>query len=179
VPVVAMMGAGAGRDRSIAALYFAAACDGARVLLIDADHEAHKLSNEVNRLGKSEPGRLGWLSIGSKASRAILTANGITILPSVKGAGEAIRKAIAQARSAGGCDLVILDGPAMPWTSVNRKLLDIVDGLVAILPASLDTNNSMEEIISALGSAQRKLVGVIVNELGSPSPMQQQGEQYA
>jgi uncharacterized protein involved in exopolysaccharide biosynthesis len=180
MPVVAMIGADAGRDRSIAALNFALAAsrDGARVLLIDADHEAHKLSNKVNRLGKSEPSRLGWLSIGSKASRAILTANGITILPSVKGASEAIRKAIAQARSAGGCDLVILDGPAMPWTSAERKLLDIADGLVAILPASLDINDSMEEIITALGSAQRKLVGVIVNELSSPSPMQQRGKQY-
>jgi uncharacterized protein involved in exopolysaccharide biosynthesis len=181
MPVVAMIGADAGRDRSIAALNFALAAsrDGARVLLIDADHEAHKLSNKVNRLGKSEPSRLGWLSIGSKASRAILTANGITILPSVKGASEAIRKAIAQARSAGGCDLVILDGPAMPWTSAERKLLDIADGLVAILPASLDINDSMEDIITALGSAQRKLVGVIVNELSSPSPMQQRGKQYA
>ena len=181
MPVVAMIGAGAGQDRSIAALNFALAAsrDGARVLLIDADHEAHKLSNKVNRVGKSEPSRLGWLSIGSKASRAILTANGIAILPSVKGASDAIRKAIAQARSAGGCDLVILDGPAMPWTSVDRRLLGIADGLVAILPASLDINDSMEEIITALGSAQRKLVGVIVNELSSPSPMQQRGKQYA
>ena len=37
--------------------------------MIDADHEAHTLSNKVNRLGKSEPSRLGWLSIGSKAAR--------------------------------------------------------------------------------------------------------------
>ena len=133
----------------------------------------------MNRLGNSEPGRLGWLSIGSKASRAILTANGITILPSVKGASEAIRKAIAQARSAGGCDLVILDGPAMPWTSADRKLLDIADGLVAILPASLDINDSMEEIITALGNAQRELIGVIINELRSPSNTEQRDRQYA
>jgi hypothetical protein len=181
MPIVAMVGSGASRDRSIAALNFALAAsrDGARVLLIDADHEAHTLSNKVNRLGKSEPSRLGWLSIGSKASRAILTANGITILPSVKGAGEAIRKTIAQARSAGGCDLVILDGPAMPWTSADRKLLDLADGLIAILPASLNINDSMEEIITALDSAQRKLVGVIVNELSSPSGTQQRDKQYA
>ena len=129
--------------------------------------------------GSGTSGNGATVSIGSKASRAILTANGIAILPSVKGASDAIRKAIAQARSAGGCDLVILDGPAMPWTSVDRRLLDIADGLVAILPASLDINDSMEEIITALGSAQRKLVGVIVNELSSPSPMQQRGKQYA
>jgi hypothetical protein len=179
MPIVAMVGSGASRD--IAALNFALAAsrDGARVLLIDADHEAHELSNKVNRLGKSEPSRLGWLSIGSKASRAILTANGITILPSVTGASEATRRAIAQARSAGGCDLVILDGPAMPWTSADRKLLDLADGLIAILPASLDINDSMDEIITALDSAQRKLVGVIVNELSSPSTTQQRGKQYA
>jgi len=181
MPVVAMIGAGPGRDRSVVALNFALAAsrDGARVLLIDADHAAHKLSNKVNRLGGSEPSRLGWLSIGSKASRAILTANGITILPSVKGASEAIRNAIAHARSAGGCDLVILDGPAMPWTSADRKLLDIADGLVAILPANLDINDSMEEIIATLGSAQRKLIGVIINELRSPSNTEQRDKQYA
>ena len=90
--------------------------------------QTHALSNKVNGLGKSEPSRLGWLSIGTKASRAIKTANGISILPVIKGsdakAGDAIRKAIAQARSAGGYDLVILDGPAMPWSAADRKLLD-------------------------------------------------------
>ena len=125
-----MIGAGASEDRSIAALNvaLAAARDGARVLMIDADHATHALSNKVNGLGKSEASRLGWLSIGTKASRAIKTANGISILPAIKDsdakAGEAIRKAIAQARSAGGYDLVILDGPAMPWGAADRKLLD-------------------------------------------------------
>ena len=63
MPVMAVIGAGDGQDRSIAALNFAlaAARDGAKVLMIDADHEAHALSNKVNRLGKSEPSRLGWL----------------------------------------------------------------------------------------------------------------------
>ena len=124
MPVMAAIGAGDGADRSITALNIAlaAARDGARVLMIDADHATHALSNRLNGLGKSEPSRLGWLSIGSKTSRAIKTANGISILPVIKGsdaknsgkAGDAIRKAIAQARSAGGYDLVILDGPAMP-----------------------------------------------------------------
>ena len=41
------------------------------------------LSNKVSHLGKSEPSRLGWLSIGAKAARAIKTANGISILPAV------------------------------------------------------------------------------------------------
>src|SRR5665213_800219 len=121
IPVVAVIGAGAGRDRSIAALNIAlaAARDGMRVLMIDADHAMHGLSDKINLLGQREASRLGWLSIGSKISRAIRTANGISILPAIKAtggnAGDAIRKSIAQARAAGGYDLVILDGPALPW----------------------------------------------------------------
>src|SRR6202011_1362577 len=122
-----------------------------------------------NALGKSEASRLSWLSIGSKASRTIKTANGISILPLIKGtearASEAIRKALAQARSAGGYDLAILDGPAMPWSAADRKLLDFADGLVAILPVSLDINDGMEDVIAALGGAERKLIGVVLNEL--------------
>jgi uncharacterized protein involved in exopolysaccharide biosynthesis/Mrp family chromosome partitioning ATPase len=185
MPVIAVIGAGEREARSIAALNFAlaAARDEARVLMIDADHETHKLSNKVHRLDNYKPSRLGWLSIGSKASRAITTANGISILPSVKGiggkAGEEIRKAIAQARSAGGYDLVILDGPAMPLSAAGRKLLDSADAILAILPASLDINDSMEDIIAALGDAERKLAGVVINELRPPSVTRQRGKQYA
>ena len=127
------------------------------------------LSGKVSHLAKSEPSRFGWLSIGAKAARAIKTANGISILPAVNAtdakACDAIRKAIAQARSAGGYDLVILDGPAMPWSPTDRKLLDLADGLVAILPVHLDINDSMEDIIAALGGAERKLVGVVLSEV--------------
>ncbi len=171
MPVIAVIGAGASEDRSIAALNvaLAAARDGAKVLMIDADSATHALSSKVNGLGKSEPSRLGWLSIGSKASRAITTTNGISILPAIgtadAKAGDAIRKAIAQARAAGGHDVVIVDGPAMPWSASDRKLLDVADGLVAILPANLDINDCMEEIIAGSGGAERKLVGVVLNEL--------------
>jgi len=183
--VMAMIGAGAGKDRSIAVLNaaLAAARDGARVLMIDADYATHALSDKLNGLGKSEVRRLGWLSIGSKASRAIKTANGISILPVIKGsdakASEAIRQAIAQARSAGGYDLVILDGPAMPWSAADRKLLDIADGLVAILPASLDINDCMEDIIAALGDAERKLIGVVLNEFNPTVVKRRRDQQYA
>jgi uncharacterized protein involved in exopolysaccharide biosynthesis/Mrp family chromosome partitioning ATPase len=185
MPVMAVIGAGNGEDRGIAALNvaLAAARDGARVLMIDADHGTHALSSKINGLGKSEPSRLGWLSIGTKASRAIKTANAISILPVITGAdakaGEAIRKAIAQARSAGGYDLVILDGPAMPWRAADRKLIDGVDGLVAILPASLDINECMEDIIATLGGAERKLVGVVVNELNPAAVNRKRDKQYA
>jgi uncharacterized protein involved in exopolysaccharide biosynthesis/Mrp family chromosome partitioning ATPase len=184
-PVMAVIGAGSSEDRCIATLNIAlaAARDGARVLVIDADHVTHALSNKINGLGKSHAGRLSWLSIGSKASRAIKTVNGISILPAIKGSdaktSDAIRKAIAQARSAGGYDLVILEGPAMPWSAADRKLLDTANGLVAILPASLDINDCMEDIIAALGGAERKLVGVVLNELHPVAVNRQRDRQYA
>ena len=184
-PVMALIGAGTSNDRSIAALNLALAVarDGAHVLLIDADHAGHALSNRIGRPANNEASRLGWLSIGTKASRAIKTVNGISILTAVKGsdakAGDAVRKAIAQARSTGSYDLVILDGPAMPWSAAGRKLLEMADGLVATLPADLDINDSMEEIIAALGGTERKLIGVIVSELHPTASERQRDKQYA
>jgi cellulose biosynthesis protein BcsQ len=152
-------------------------------LMIDADHQAHSLSNKVNRPGKSEPSKVGWLSIGSKAAREIKTLNGISVLPAAERdagkAADAIRKAIEQARSAGGYDLVILDGPAAPLTAGSRKLLDDADALVAVLPTSLDINDGLEEILSTLGRAERKLVGVVLDELTPMAQARQRGRQYA
>jgi Mrp family chromosome partitioning ATPase len=181
-PVLAVIGQGAGRDRSIVALNvaLAAARDGARVLVIDADHESRALSNKLAGSRNAEAKRLGWLSIGSKASRAIKTANGITVLPSAgAGASDAIRRVIAQARSAGDHDLVIVDGPAMPWSPEDRRLLEMADGLTAILPASLDINGCMDDIIASLGGAERKLIGVIINELHTSGSMSHRSKQYA
>jgi len=183
MPVIALVGTGKGR--SVTALNFAlaAARDGSRVLMIDADHQGHALSNKVNRPGKSAPSKLGWLSISSKATHEIKTVNGISVLPATESdagkATDAIRKAIAQARAAGGYDLVILDGPAMPLAAAGRKLLDGTDALVAVLPTSLDINDSMEEILAALGGAQRKLVGVVLDELAPVPQARQRGKQYA
>ncbi|MDA9422991.1 MULTISPECIES: exopolysaccharide transport family protein [Bradyrhizobium] len=185
MPVIALVGASETTGRSVTALNFAlaAARDGARVLMIDADHQARSLSNRVSRPGKNEPSRLGWLSIGSKDAREIKTVDGISVLPAAEGdtvkAADAIRKAIAQARSAGGYDLVILDGPAMPLSAGGRKLLDDTDSLVAVLPTSLDINDSLEEILTALGPAERKLVGVVLDELTPAIQTRQRGRQYA
>ncbi|MDI3563161.1 exopolysaccharide transport family protein [Bradyrhizobium sp. Arg816] len=185
MPVIALVGAGETTGRSVTALNFAlaAARDGARVLMIDADHQAHSLSNKVSRPGKSEPSRLGWLSIGSKASREIKTVNGISVLPAAAGdagkATEAMRKAIEQARAAGGYDLVILDGPVTPLGAATRKLLDDTDALVAVLPTSLDINDGLEEILNTLGRAERKLVGVVLDELTPATQARQRGRQYA
>lgn len=184
-PVMALVGAGDTTGRSVTALNFAlaAARDGSRVLMIDADHQAHTLSNRINSPGKREPTKFVWLSIGSKPAREIKTANGISVLPATENdagkAADAIRKAIAQARSAGGYDLVILDGPAMPLSTAGRKLLDSADALVAVLPTNLDINDSMEEILAALGDAQRKLVGVVLDELTPATQPRQRGKQYA
>lgn len=185
LPVIALVGAGEAAGRSVTALNFAlaAARDGSRVLMIDADHQAHALSSKVKRPGKTEAGKAGWLSIGGKATREIKTVNGISVLPATETdagkATEAIRKAIAQARAAGGHDLVVLDGPAMPLSAAGRKLLDGADALVAVLPTSLDINDSMEEILTALGAAQRKLVGVVLDELTPATQTRQRGQQYA
>ncbi len=185
MPVVALVGAGETVGRSVTALNFAlaAARDGSRVLMIDADPQAHMLSNKVNRTGKSEPSKLGWLSIGSNLAREIKTVNGITVLPAAESDAakvtDSIRKAIAQARSAAGYDLVILDGPAMPFSAAGRKLLDNADALVAVLPTNLDINESMEEILAALGGAERKLVGVMLDELTPAAQTRQRGKQYA
>ncbi|RXG98729.1 exopolysaccharide transport family protein [Bradyrhizobium zhanjiangense] len=185
MPVIALVGTGETTGRSVTALNFAlaAARDGARVLMIDADHQARSLSNKLNRRGKSEPSRLGWLSIGGKDAREIKTVNGISVLPAAGGdagkATDAIRKAIAQARAAGGYDLVILDGPAVPLSAGGRKLLDETDALVAVLPTSLDINDSLEEILTALGRAERKLVGVVLDELTPAAQTRQRGRQYA
>lgn len=185
MPVMALVGAGDTTGRSVTALNFAlaAARDGSRVLMIDADHQAHALSNRINRPGKSEPNKLGWLSIGSKSAGEIKTVNGISVLPAAENdagkAADAIRKAIAQARSAGGYDVVILDGPAMPLSAAGRRLLDSADALVAVLPTSLDINDSMEEILGTLGGTQRKLVGVVLDELTPATQTRQRGKQYA
>jgi uncharacterized protein involved in exopolysaccharide biosynthesis/Mrp family chromosome partitioning ATPase len=183
--VVAVIGSGPDQDRSIAALNIAlsAARDGAKVLLIDADLKERALSGKVSHFANSEPSRFGWLNIGAKAARAIPTVNGISILPAINAtdakAGDAIRKAIAQARSTGGYDLVILDGPAMPWSPTDRKLLDLTDGLVPILPVHLDINDSMEDIIAALGGTERKLVGVVLSEVNPTAASPQRDKQYA
>ena len=74
---------------------------------------------------------------------------------------------------------MIVDGPAAPFAASERKLIGIADGLVAVLPVHLDINDSMEDIIAALGDAERRLVGVILNELTPAAVTRQRGKQYA
>jgi polysaccharide biosynthesis transport protein len=183
MPVIAVIGMDQVADRCLVSLNFAlaAARDGVNVLMIDADHRTHKLSNRTSSLGKTEAGRRGWLSIGNNAARAIKTANGISILPGIAGGDlkpdEAIRKSLARARATGGHDLAVLDGPALPFSAADRKLLEEAHGIVAVLPLSLDINDAMEEIIAALGPARHKLAGVILDELNPQ--VRQRGQRHA
>jgi polysaccharide biosynthesis transport protein len=181
-PVMVVIGQGLGRDRSIVTLNIAlaAARDGARVLMIDADPERRALSNKFAGPRKVEAKRLGWLSIGGKAERAIKTRNGIEVLPATDpGAFDAIRKAIARARASADYDLVIVDGPALPFSAEGRRLIDVADGLIAMLSASSDINGCMEDIIAGLGGAERKLIGVVINELHSEPAESVRSAQYA
>jgi len=67
----------------------------------------------------------------------------------------------------------------MPWSLTDRKLFDIADGLVAVLPVNLDINDSMEDIIAALGGAERNLVGVVLSEVNPTAVSLQRDKQYA
>ncbi len=181
-PVLAVIGQGLGRDRSVVTMNvaLAAARDGARVLMIDADPERRALSNKLTGSRKVEAKRRGWLSIGGKTERTIKTTNGIEVLPAADpGAFDAIRKAIARARASADYDLVIVDGPALPFSAEGRKLIDIADGLIAMLSASFDINGCMDDIIAGLGGAERKLIGVIINELHSAPVQSVRSAQYA
>lgn len=185
MPVIALVGGTETAGRSVTALNFAlaAARDGGRVLMIDADPGEQRLSRKIGRPGRNEPGKRGWLSVGNKAAREIKTVNGISVLPAAEAdpgkAAAAIRKAIAQARVTGGYDLVLLDGPALPLPAASRKLIDEADALVAVLPISRDINEGMEDILTALDGAERKLVGVVLDELTPQDQARQRGRQYA
>ncbi len=180
-PVLAVIGQGMGRDRSVVTLNvaLAAAREGARVLLIDADPERRALSNKLAGSAKPEARRLGWLGIG-KPERAIKTRNGIEVLPAIShGAFDAVRKAIAQARASADYDLVIVDGPALPFGTEARKLIDVADGLIAMLSASFDIDGCMDDILAGLGGAEHKLIGVIINELQPAAVASHRSAQYA
>ena len=57
--------------------------------------------------------------------------------------------------------------------------IDLADGLIAILPVNLDINDCMEDIIASIGGAERKLIGVVLNELSPASVNRKPDRQYA
>jgi hypothetical protein len=67
----------------------------------------------------------------------------------------------------------------MPWSRTDRKLLDETNGIVAVLPTSLDINECLENIIVALDGAEHRLAGVVLDELHPASVERQREKQYA
>jgi uncharacterized protein involved in exopolysaccharide biosynthesis/Mrp family chromosome partitioning ATPase len=184
-PVMAVIGEGPAQDRSIAAvnITLAAARQGAKVLMIDADHVAHSLSDKFSPARRGEPARANWLGVGVRPAAAIETGNGVWVLPAITESdhrsSKAVHRAIEQARAAGGYDLIVLDGPSLPWSEADGQLFELADGLVAVLPAKLDINQSIETIVMALGHSERKLVGLVLNELNPVFAQPRRDQQYA
>lgn len=178
-PVLALIAQGRTEDRSIAALNvaLAAAHDGIDVLLIDADFSHGELSRRLKALGvQGAPGDVQVSASGLCAP--VETINRVTLLPISRQAdpaimSEAVRMIVEDARASDECGLIILDGPAAPFAAWDRSLLDVTDGLLAVLPASLDINQAMENLLAALNGAERKLLGVVLNELDGAHEVQE------
>ena len=67
-----------------------------------------------------------------------------------------------------------------PFGTDDLKLIDVADGLIATLPASLDINGCMDDIIArSWQGAERKLIGVIINELHAAPVQSVRSAQYA
>ena len=166
--VLAVTGPSHDDERSIVTinLALAAARDGAKVMLIDAD-PAHRTLSKKMASYKIEGDR-GWLGFGPRMQVAIETVNGIAITTiSVTAKPDAVRKSVADARASGRYDLVLLDGPAIPHKTNDAKLFDMADGVVVALPVGSDVDHSMNAIIAGLGGSDRKIAGVVIDELQS------------
>jgi len=170
-PVLAMVSRADDDGRSIGALNaaLAAAQDGIDVLLIDADFRRGALSRRVGASGGQET-RPNGDAFPSGLGAPVETSNGVTILPVSAGAdpaiaSEAVRAIIDHARRTTECGLIVVDGPSIPFGPHDGAVLDIADGVVAVLPADLAVNDAMEEILAALEGAKPKLLGVVLTEL--------------
>jgi Mrp family chromosome partitioning ATPase len=177
-PVLVVVGENGDIDRSIGALNMAlaAAQDGIDVLLVDADFRRCILSHQVGPRGaKSVADGAGF---SSGLGEPVESVNGVTVLPISLHAdpaitSEAVRAIVDHARRTTECGLVVVDGPAIPFAPHDRTLLDIADGVVAVLPASPEIDNAMEEVIAALNGAERKLLGVVLTEFDDDSELKE------
>jgi polysaccharide biosynthesis transport protein len=184
-PVLAMVNQAHGEGRSIAALNaaLAAAHDGIDVLLVDVDFSHGELSQRLGTFGSFIA--LDDFQVSASGLGApIETVNRVTVLPISKGAdpavmSEAVQVIVEHARTTTECGLIILDGPSSPFQTWDKTLLDFADGLLAVLPANLDINNAMEDILAALNGAERKLLGVVLNELDGSGTDELQEREYA
>ena len=185
-PVMAVIGAGAGQDRSIAALNIAlsAARDGARVLMIDADHRAHALSNNVSGAAKDEPSRLGWLNIGTKAfaRRSRPRTEFRSCRPSRLAPRRVGRPSTSRLRRRAPPAATISSSSTDPRCRGARPTTGCSTpstGWSRSCRSSSISTTRMEDIITALGETERKLVGVVINELNPTAVNRQRDKQYA
>lgn len=182
-PVLAVLGMRGDSSRSVTALNaaLAAAHDGFDVLLIDSDLPQGRLSQ---RLQAFRPLAEAVPPTPSGLGSPIETLNRVTVLPLGSGAepalmAEAERMIAEHARATTECGLIILDGPAAPFADWDRSILDFADGLLAALPAHVDINAAMEDLLTALGVEARKLLGVVINEIEGPGAGVVQEREYA
>jgi Mrp family chromosome partitioning ATPase len=183
-PIIAVIGLAQERGRSIvsANLALAAARGGAEIVMIDADLAGHGLST---RLGNPQPrNAVSLLSFGTGKAMHVPIGDGIVAVPlpaglTVEVAAQHLRKVIAQAQAMQGHDLVLIEGPAMPWDAAGREMLHAADALVVVLPTRMDINQAMEDVLNALGDEQRKLIGVILNEVDLAGLDRNRGKQHA
>lgn len=182
-PVLAVIGMRDDASRSVTALNaaLAAAHDGFDVLLIDSDLPHGGLSR---RLQPFRALRDITVPTPSGLGSPVETLNRVTVLPLGSGAepevmAEAERMIAEHARVTTECGLIILDGPAAPFAAWDRSVMEIADGLLAALPAHLDINAAMEDLLTALGSDAGKLLGVVINEIDGPGAGLLQEREYA
>ena len=147
----------------------AAAQDGIDVLLVDAGFRSCFLSRQVAARGDGSAAREED-DYPSGLGEPVETINGVTVLPISEQADPAIASEsmcaiIDHARRTTECGIVIVDGPSIPFAVHDGALLEIADGVIAVLPADLEVDKAMEEVISALRGSERKLLGVVLTEL--------------
>lgn len=67
--------------------------------------------------------------------------------------------------------------PVTLLTTTYRR--DFAEGVAAGLPVDLDISDAMEDIVAAFGGAERKLIGVVLDELNPTGLNQRRDKRYA
>ncbi len=168
-PVLAVTGMDCDYHRTIVALNLALALarDGARVLLIDADSVHRALST---RLGARPAQRKPSVWFGTAAQQPVKIMSGVAIQSAAAMGDAAAGKALKAARLSGAYDLVVLDGPAIPPSGLDREVLKSVDGVITVNPRDSSGDLRMKNTRVALGEAESKLMGIVLTELEPNAP---------
>jgi Mrp family chromosome partitioning ATPase len=166
-PVIGVVGLDCDEDRTIIAINvaLAAARAGKRVLVIDADRVYRAISTRLEtRVARHAPLHADGRSIIGSAevmSGIALQRNEISSVES------SVLRALEAARLGGAYDLILLDGPALPVAQADRRMLDVADGLLAVIPEHLPAQQHLQKTASMLGGAEQKLAGVVFSELAA------------